>query len=148
LSAAVYAYVFAELARQGIDVAGESQMVGYPRQFPSVSMVDWNTGQPNARYWVLKLLHDDFAPGDKLLDTTCSIPYVYARGFRTGDGRRKVLLVNKRDRPFDVTVPEAERAQVQLVDQTTGFQPPVSSTNTGNRITLGGFAVAVVTLPK
>jgi hypothetical protein len=148
LSAAIYAYVFAELARQGIDVAGESQLVGYPTQFPSVSMVDWNTGQPNARYWVLKLLHDHFAPGDQLLDTTCSIQFVYARGFRTGDGRRKVLLVNKRERAFDVTIPGAEGAQVQLVDQTTGFQPPASNTNQGNRITLRGFAVAVVTLAK
>ena len=41
-----------ELTRSDIDVAGESQLVGYPTQFPSVSLVDWNMGQPNARYRV------------------------------------------------------------------------------------------------
>ncbi|HXR76933.1 MAG TPA: hypothetical protein VN737_13215, partial [Bryobacteraceae bacterium] len=40
LSGAMFAYVFAHLAELGIDVAGESQLVGYPTQFPSVSMVD------------------------------------------------------------------------------------------------------------
>jgi hypothetical protein len=34
------------------------------------------------------------------------------------------------------------------VDQATSFQPPASSTLTGNQITLGGFAVAAVTLAK
>ncbi|MGD0578010.1 MAG: glycosyl hydrolase family 39, partial [Bryobacteraceae bacterium] len=35
LSGATYAYVFARLADMGIDIAGESQLVGYPTQFPS-----------------------------------------------------------------------------------------------------------------
>ena len=68
LAGALYAYLFAELAKIGIDVAGESQLVGFPSQFPSVSMVDWKDGQPNARFWVLKLLHDNFAAGDKLVE--------------------------------------------------------------------------------
>jgi hypothetical protein len=46
LCGALYGYLYGELSRFGIDVAGESQMVGYPSQFPSVSMVDWNTGKP------------------------------------------------------------------------------------------------------
>ena len=68
LAGAMYAYIFGELTKIGIDVAGESQLVGFPTQFPSVSMVDWNNGKPNARYWVLKLLHDNFGPGDKLVE--------------------------------------------------------------------------------
>jgi len=68
-SGALYAYVYLEAMRMGIDVVGESQLVGYPSQFPSVSMVDWKTGSPNARFWVLKLIHDHFAPGDKLVPT-------------------------------------------------------------------------------
>ena len=62
-SGALYAYVYLEAMRMGIDIVGESQLVGYPTQFPSVSMVDWTTGSPNARFWVLKLIHDHFAPG-------------------------------------------------------------------------------------
>src|SRR6202142_1532341 len=46
LAGAEYAYIFMQLTQLGIDVAGESQLVGYPTQFPSVSMVDWNDGKP------------------------------------------------------------------------------------------------------
>jgi hypothetical protein len=148
LCGSMYAYLYVELANRGVEVAGESQLVGYPTQFPSVSMVDWETGQPNARFWVLKVLHDNFGPGDKLVDTDSSVPYVYAQAFVTPEGKRKILLLNKRNRAFDVALPGAEGAQVQIVDQATSFQPPASSTLTGNQITLGGFAVAAVTLAK
>ena len=43
-------------------VVGESQLVGYPTQFPSVSMMDWTHNEPNARFWVLKLIKDTFHP--------------------------------------------------------------------------------------
>jgi len=148
LSGAMYAYLFAELARQGIDVAGESQLVGYPTQFPSVSMVDWNTGQPNARYWVLKLIHDNFGLGDKLVVTRNSTPFVYAQAFLTRDGRRKILLINQRDRMAEFSLPGATGAQEQYVDQTTAFQPPATAQLSGDTITLRGLGVAVVTLPR
>jgi hypothetical protein len=153
LAAALYAYLFAELTRIGVDVAGESQLVGFPTQFPSVSMVDWNDGRPNARYWVLKLLHDTFGPGDKLVTIepfspfAANHPYVYSAAFLTGDGKHRVLLVNKRDRTFDVSIPGASGGQVTYVDQTTGFQPPASSKLTGENLKIGGYSVAVVTLP-
>ena len=148
LSAANYAYVSTELAKLGIDVAGDSQWVGYPSQFPSVSMVDWNTGKPNTRAWVLKLLHDNFGPGDKIIDTTSSLPYVYAQGFVTRDGKHKVLLINKRDRSFEVSIPGGDGAQIAYIDQTTGFEPPAVAQWSGDHTTLQGLAVAVVTLSK
>ena len=70
LAGALYAYLYIEETKLGIEVVGESQLVGYPTQFPSVSMMNYNTAQPNARYWVLKLLHDNFGPGDKLVETS------------------------------------------------------------------------------
>lgn len=81
LSGAMYAYLFGQLATLGIDVAGESQLVGYPAQFPSVSMVDWNTGGANARFRVLELLKNNFAPSDKLVSADSGTPAVYALGF-------------------------------------------------------------------
>ena len=33
-------------------------------------MIDWVNGKPNARYWVLKLIKDNFQPGDTLVETT------------------------------------------------------------------------------
>jgi hypothetical protein len=148
LCGAMYAYLYAELASLGIDVAGESQLVGYPTQFPSVSMVDWNTGRPNARSWVLKLLRDNFGPGDKLVETKVGLPAVYAQGFATRDGKRKILLINKRNRPVIVSIPSAAGAQVDFVDQTTGVNPPGSAKLPGEQTGLSAFAVAVVSLPK
>jgi hypothetical protein len=148
LCGAMFAYVYAELARLGIDVAGESQLVGYPTQFPSVSMVDWNTGQPNSRYWVLKLLRDNFGPGDKLVSGSVDTSSIFMQAFVTREGSRKLLLVNKRDQTFEVTLPAAVGAREEYVDQLTAFEPPASSQLTGNELTLRGLAVAVVTYPR
>ena len=60
LSAAVYAYVFAGLARFGIDNASESGIPAAPGLWPSIAMLDWENAQPNARFWVLKLIVDNF----------------------------------------------------------------------------------------
>ena len=143
----MYAYIFGRLASMGVDVAGESQLVGYPTQYPSVSMVDWNTGKPNARYWVLKLLRDNFRPGDKLVDTDVSELVHLFIGVVTREGKRRLLLVNKRDRNSEVSIPGANGGQEEYVDQTTAFQPPASANSSGDKVTLNGFSVAVVTLP-
>jgi len=147
LAGAMYAYLFGEMTKIGIDVAGESQLVGFPTQFPSVSMVDWNDGKPNARYWVLKLLHDNLGSGDKLVEAGPDNPHVYTLAFVTHDGKRRVLLVNKRDRTFQISIAGAGGGQVDCVDQTTGFQPPATIRLTTDSLKLGGFSVAVVTLP-
>ena len=151
----MYAYIFGELTRIGIDVAGESQLVGYPTQFPSVTMVDWDAGHPNARYRVLQLLKDSFGPGDKLVDMqwkgfppSPSGNFVYSHGVLTREGgKRRLLLVNTRDRAYTVSLPGAKGGQVDYVDQTTGSAPPASRKVDGETLTLGGYAVAVVTLP-
>jgi hypothetical protein len=146
LSAAVYAYLYAQLAGLGVDVVGESQLVGYPTQFPSVSMIDWTTGRPNPRYWVLKLLRENFGPGDKLTETKLDTPSVYAQAFITPQGKRKVLVINKRDRVAQLLLPGVTRAHMEVVDKDTGFNPPESSELTSAHLTLSGLAVAVVTL--
>lgn len=145
LSGATYAYVFGQLAGLGIDVAGESQLVGYPTQFPSVSMVDWNTGAANPRFRVLELLKHNFTPGEKLVAAKSDTPAVYALGFIGQEGEHKLLLVNKRDREVEVTLPQAARA-VEFVDQTTKSSEPASRSMGGRTYALGGLAVAVLTL--
>jgi hypothetical protein len=59
----------------GIDAVGESPLGGYPSQYPSVSMMDWTNGKPNSRFWILKLLVDEFSVGDKLVQTTPTPAY-------------------------------------------------------------------------
>jgi hypothetical protein len=147
LSGATYAYVFARLAALGIDVAGESQLVGYPTQFPSVSMVDWNTGAPNARFRVLELLKSNFAPGDQILTATSGSPFVYAQAWRTRGGKRKLLLISKRDREIAVELEGAADASAAVVDQTTAAGPARIESLPGDTFRLPGYAVAVVTFP-
>jgi hypothetical protein len=145
LSGACYAYVFGHLTSLGIDIAGESQLVGYPTQYPSVSMVDWNTGVPNARFRVLELLKNNFGAGDKVVKAANAGPYVYALAVIKPGGERKLLLVNKRNRDFELTLP-GRAGTVQYVDQTTEGNPPAEQSLSGDRLTLRGFSVAVVTI--
>jgi len=87
-TAAYWAYLFSELAMLEIDVVSMSQLVGgMPRNcvtlngtactshkgracrcsgdnYPSVTMLDWKTGAPTARWFVLKMLVD--ALGNRL----------------------------------------------------------------------------------
>ena len=153
LAGAMYAYLFGEMTKIGIDVSGESQLVGFPTQFPSVSMVDWEDGKPNPRTWVLRLLHDNMGPGDKLVESqalppsAANHPYIYSVAFITPSGKKRVLLVNKRNRAFDVSVPGASGGQMEYVDQTTGFQPPATVKLSADNLKLNGYAVAIVTLP-
>jgi hypothetical protein len=146
LAGAVYAYVFAHLARLGIEIAGESQLVGYPSQFPSVSMVDWNTGAPNARLRVLELLIKYLSPTDRVVRTAARSPYYEAQGFLGADGRRKLLLVSKRSRPADLSLPGFAGATVEVVDQATAGGPPREEKLGGETFRLPGFGVAVVTV--
>ena len=60
-------------------------------------MINYNTSEPNARYWALKLLLDTFGPGDRLLQTGSSAPSFTAQALGTSRGK-KLLIVNKRNR--------------------------------------------------
>ncbi len=141
---ALYAYLYIGLAREGIDVVGESQLVGYPSQFPSVTMIDWTTGKPNARYWVLKLLKDNFHPGDKIVDTKLTADGITAQAFLTPAGK-KLLVVNQRNRSFQITLPGGARAaKIFTVDESTGENPPAESSSSGSVLNLSPFAVSVI----
>ncbi|MBV9264731.1 MAG: glycosyl hydrolase family 39 [Acidobacteriaceae bacterium] len=146
LCGATYAYVFGQLVSLGIDVAGESQLVGYPTQFPSVTMLDWNSGAPNARFRVLELLKENFGPGDQVVTTKVDSNEVYALGFVCQNGKHTVLLINKRDRDVEVTLPE-KAGQVQAVDETTKDGPIAKQNPDSAKLRLRPYSVAVATLP-
>jgi len=160
VSGAMFAYLYPQLVHLGIDVVHESELIDYPGQFAGTTLVDWETGRPNARYWALKLIHENFASGDKLVETRVvtvdaknpdSEPgrdYLYGQAFVSREKKRKILLVNKRDRSFEIGIPDGAGAQVEYVDQTTAFEPPAKTTLKSDRLTLNSFGVAVVTLPN
>lgn len=146
LAGSLYAYLFMQLSRMQIDIIGESQLIGYPSQYPSVSMMDWTTNQPNARYWVLKLIKDSFHPGDKLVDyhvQGASSSDIETQAFVTASGHR-LLLANKRDHAVAIKLPDAERASALAVDESTGDGPARKMASTDGVITLEPFGVAVV----
>jgi hypothetical protein len=146
LSGAMYAYVYLGLTRMGIDVIGESQLMGYPTQFPSVSMINWKTGKPNARYWVLKLIHDNFGPGDTLVNTGISGDGIVAQAFSTSHGKR-VLLINRTNRQVTLAIsPGFIHAKLMVVDPSTGDNEPVSTTISAQDIVLKPLAVEVIEL--
>lgn len=142
LAGAMYAYLYIELAKLQIDIVGESQLVGYPTQFPSVSMMNWTNSKPNARYWVLKLLKDNFGPGDKLVETNLNTSDLAAQAFVTTRGK-KLLLINKHDHPIDLTLPTGAFSAVS-VDEASAEGPARTISITGSKITLAPFAVTVV----
>jgi hypothetical protein len=145
VSGAVYAYVYLGLVRLGIDVIGESQLVGYPTQFPSVSMINWKTGKPNSRYWVLKVIHDNFGPGDALVSTSVAGDGLVAQAFSTSRGKR-VLLINRSDKPVTLALPAVyQGAKLTVVDPSTGDNEPPTGVIAG-RVELRPLAVAVIAL--
>ncbi len=147
-SGAVFAYLFAEAARLGIEVVSMSQLVGFPTQYPSVTMLDWNTGAPNARYRVLQLLRQHFEPGDRLVATRddAIYPDTLTQGFVTARGRR-LLLVNKRNHPVTVRLhAPVTRGRLAAVDVASGAAPARETEFSGAEVPLGPFAVAVLTL--
>ncbi|MCW3089924.1 MAG: hypothetical protein JWP81_993 [Ferruginibacter sp.] len=170
LSAGLFAYLYAELTKLGIDIIGESQLVAYPTQIPSVSMMNWTSGKPNARYWVLKLIKENFMVGDSLVQTNTrgdGNGDIYAQGFKGKHGN-KVLIINKRnqsikiklpldkegtslftvnpDKPFGISDLKGS-SYMFVVDPSTGDDPPVLSVINSAEIELKPFAVAVLSLP-
>jgi hypothetical protein len=106
----------------GINVVGESQLVGYPGQYPSVSMVNYTTGAPNARLRVLQLLQKSFKPGDTLLQTTASDHAVRVQAFQCAGGL-KLLLINKGSGTLDVNIPSHNGFLAEMVDVESGGGP-------------------------
>jgi hypothetical protein len=147
LCAAQFAFLYGELANLGIEMVGQSALMQVPDFYPSVSMMDWETGRPNARYWVLKLLRENFGPGDKLVLTSSGSPAIYAQAFLGRDGKRKVLLVNTRNKPAETGIVGAVGGKQETVDQTTAFNPPASVRLRSETLELKGLAVQVITLP-
>lgn len=149
LAASVYAYFFLELTKDGIDVIGESQLVGYPSQFPDVTMINYENSKPNARYWVLKLIKDNIHAGSNLVATGIKNNNgddLTAQAFTDG-GKKLILILNKRNRPATLNLPpEAKNARSLFVNPSSGDGPPLESAATTGPVTLQPFEVRLLIL--
>jgi hypothetical protein len=151
LSGSMFAYLYLGVTQLGlgIDAIAGAELIDYPGQYAAASLSDWNTGKPNARYRVLKLLRDGVEVGDQLVDTLHVNPQIYAaQAFVTKYGGRKMVIVNKRNRPLELQIAGGKGAQVTYVDQVTGSEPPARRTLASELLNLGGYAVAVVQFPS
>ncbi|WP_204101333.1 GH39 family glycosyl hydrolase [Occallatibacter savannae] len=145
-SAAVHAYMYLQLARMQIPILGEAQLIGFPSQYPTLTMIDWATNQPNARFWALSLLKNSFHPGDRMVQTAAASSLasnIEAQAYLAPGGRR-LLLINKRNRPVDVAIPNAASATALAVDAQSAESPARAVTLNNGSLTLQPFAVAVV----
>lgn len=151
LSASVYAYFFIQLTQAGIDVIGESQLVGFPSQFPDVTMINYNTSKPNARFWVLKMIKDNIRPGSKLMPTNIDANRgddLVAQAFLDG-GKKQILILNKRNKPLTIKLPaEWKGARALSVNPSSADGPPLESTLTDVQATLEPFEVKLIILPS
>ncbi len=139
---------FIAAERLGIPLISMTQMVGAPTQSESCSMIDWDTAAPNAHYWVLYLVDENFGPGDKLVSTTSPSPDIVAQASITARGR-KLLLVNTSDHAVPVALSGVFAAgllKAQIVDEASGENPPRTDHLAGPSIQLAPFAVAVVSI--
>jgi hypothetical protein len=145
-SGGVFAYVFSGVTAMGIDVIGESQLVGYPGQFPSVSMVNYTTGRPNARLRVLQLIQQNFGPGDSLVQTNSTLESsVHGQGFVTKEGVKKLLLVNKLPQAVTLQIPGFENGTAEVVDVSTGQNVWRTEDFSGSLFNVTEWATVVLT---
>ncbi len=156
ICAAQYGYAFGKMTLIGLDALGMSQMVGFPTQFPSVSMVDWDTGKGNARYNTLKLIIKHFAPDGgsrklQVVDTNTTgelfaLSYIVVES--NGQTLKKSLIVNKSPDTVSIRLNndiELHGGTLEYIDVRTGaFGAPAVEKFTQS-ILIGGFGVAVVT---
>jgi hypothetical protein len=148
-AAAEFAYLFGNLAGQNVSWLGMSQLVGYPTQFPSVSMVNWTTGEMTPRYFTLKLLLEHYRGGaGAVYPTYVNVDGVFAQGF--ANPTQTLLLVNKQNGAQAVGLTaDWQNAKYECVDENSGFSPaPVKVLTDHTNLPLLPYAVCVVTYPQ
>ncbi len=153
VSGGVFAYLYGKLALLGVNAVGASELIDSPGIVAASTLVNWDTGRPNARYWVLQLLRENFGPGDRLVRPQPYTvlqpdpsPQVYVQGFVTPQGARRILLVNKREAAAELLIAGASGGTVQLVDESTAASP-LPRRLAVDLLRLPPLAVAVVTVP-
>jgi len=154
IAAAQYAYVYVKLATLGIDALGMSQMVGFPGQYPSVSMVNWETGVGNARYFGLKLIikHIGVQNGNRdvtLVQTEQQSPMLFVQSFivagKSQPWVKKTLIVNKSKTTINVEVDGLEHGSFEYLDATTGTYSDARRVEVGRSVQVGPYCVGFIT---
>lgn len=156
LSGAMFAYLYIKLLNLHIDTVAGAELIDYPGQGAGTTLSNWSSGLPNARFQVLKLLHDKITTGDALVGGTGSLlapgpgeSSNYAvQALVSTNGDRKLLLVNTRNRRLVLRLPGSKGGIMTYTDVTVGNRPPVEVEIRSERVALGAFSVATVVFKK
>lgn len=155
ISAAMYAYLYGNMAELGVESAGQSSMGiagGHVGAYSALSMLNAGTAAPNIRYKVAKLLMAEFPPGSKIVNSYTGIgvwrnPFpVYVQPYVTPDGMRKVLIVNKMDERNDAVIPGAKGGRIRYLGGDLGEAGYRDRVANSDEIELGGLEVAILTI--
>jgi len=160
MAAAQYAYAFGKISALGtVEGLGMSQYIGYPGNFPTLDMVDPNSGTPNARYWALRMLIEHLGSdhgtrnivlaGTELNVSAMLFAQAYVATHRDGKTLLgKILMVNKGGDQLIVVANGISGGEYEYVDLTTGsYGQPNKEVLQSDQLVLGGYAVAVVSIP-
>ena len=149
-----------------------SQFTGYPagaytirghsllRNYPCVSLLNWNDGSGTAHFWALQMFIDVLGNGLKTVVpvnvTSPQLPpriwplpaVVYAAGFMV-DERRIVLLSNTNASSAFASVPGAAGGVIHTVDENAGHGAVPYRTQRLDNDTVGllAFSVALLEMP-
>ena len=159
---ALFAYGFSTLAALDYMVVGADQLIGgpWPDNEAGVSMLDWHTGTPNAKYWIVNLLATTVGGKDlkTLTKATVSAPtqatdaaaMLHAMPYILDATKEKgVLLINKKARPLAVQLQGLSANCSATIVEVSGAEPacnpPVQrSVQSGGTLELGPLAVAII----
>ena len=161
------AYAYGRFSELGLLIAGQDQLIGgpYPNNEPAVASLDWDTGEPNAKYWATRVLAEALgtAPRDLFNSSVAGggggVAPLYSLAMQVpdaggGPARRVLLLVSKTSDAVAVALadggfPHGSAAIVlEGAGAEPGFNPPVARAPdaASGALSLGPYAVAVVTL--
>jgi hypothetical protein len=133
--------------QEGVDMVGASELVDYPGNVAGTTLIDWKTGEPNAVYRVVKLLHDALPQGARLVRTHVTGEEVAAQGFAVSTEKR-LLLINKSLKAVKVKIPGASGARTSTVDIGTGSAPPREEQWDHDDVILQPHAVVIAVLHR
>jgi len=165
-AAAVFALGYATLAELGYKYVGADQLVGgtWPDNEPAVSCLDWQTGEPNVKYYAIKMLADSVGSkasktiykstltgagtggaGTKYAGPIHAMPYEMA-------GQKAMLVVNMKQTAQVLTVVGATVGatvsvlEVDVNSKEPGFTGPPATrkVGAGGEVDLGPFAIALI----
>ena len=146
LGASAFAYAYLGAVREGVDMVGAAELVDYPGNVAGTTLIDWNTGEPNAVYRVVKLLHDSLPQGARLVKTTVKGEKLEGQGFEVSR-QRQLLLINKSMETIEVKIPGASGALTNTVDISTESAPPRAGRWDREEIVLQPHAVVIAVWP-